>query len=184
MTKELSPEVCIEFRNADKGNRYVDMSWLDLTVPWEDVTKTLDNAMRNAPLAMNDTFPCDYAITEVNDMCGLQFEQYEKLEHVHMLAQLVVKHGPAFALWYEHDRPSNKTASEMEDAFLCAYAGCFMSPGDYARQLNKYENWYKAMPPGVECYLDWASVERDMESRDIWKVDRDCHVYVFLCQHS
>jgi len=116
---------------------------------------------------------CDYAIHDHEDFCGLCIGEFDGLERVARLAELVEEHGEAFAKWFDNEGRNaldDGLGREFEDAYL----GEFRSVEGYADDYLESTGMLDQIPENLRGYFDSAAFGRDLVlGGDIWTADAD-----------
>ncbi|MEL6164677.1 MAG: antirestriction protein ArdA, partial [Cyanobacteria bacterium J06628_3] len=88
---------CLSAYNAG----YLHGLWIDGTQEPEDIEDDIKWMLSWSPVA--DTEPCDeFAIHDYECWEGIELSEYEDIETVSELAQLLEEHGKAYTVYYHH----------------------------------------------------------------------------------
>ncbi len=138
---------------------------------WIDATQDADD-IREQIAAMLHPGNEEWAIHDYDNFLGLNLDEYEPIERVAMLAQLVDEHGEAFTIWYANDPYSLKEmdADELASDFGEAYQGVYADLADYAEEVySSLYNLDKELPEPFRNYIDWEALGRDLDlGGDVW----------------
>ena len=99
----------------------------------------------------------EWAIHDYEGFGGLTIHEYEPIERVAELAQLIEEHGPAFATYADNVGTDYTT----EDDFLDHYQGEWDSEKAYGENLFD-ELYLNEVPEHVRPYIDYESFTRDL----------------------
>lgn len=122
----------------------------------------------------------EWAIHYYEGFGEIKLSEYESLENVSALAQLLEEHGSAFAAWWAND--SSYDLDDAEYAFTEQYQGEWDSLEDYAREWLKDTGAFSEMTELAERYFNLEVYARDLQySGDVWTADAGGGaIYVFL----
>ena len=144
-------------------------AWIDVTTP-EDIWREVSAMLRASPEEGAEEF----SIHDYEGFEGLTLSEWESFEHVCALADFIGEHG---ALGAKLIRETGGL-EEAQDAFG-NYAGCHRSLAEFAEQL--WGETGEAIPKGLEPYIDWEAMARDMElSGDVFTIETgfdETHVF-------
>ncbi len=112
----------------------------------------------------------EWAIHDYEGFEGLSLNEFEDVYVVGEIAQLIAKHGVAFAAWYGNEDHRNEDIEDYEERFEDAYQGKFDDLADYAQQLAEDSgdvNFDELTWP-LSC-IDWNHAGRELVvGGDIW----------------
>lgn len=93
----------------------------------------------------------------IHDYAGIpsSFGEHPDLDKIAEWVEMVEEHGEA---WEEYVNVIGEDYATPE-GFRDSYCGCYKSPEDYAEELY---NECHDIPEYLQCYIDWASVARDL----------------------
>ncbi len=117
----------------------------------------------------------EWAIHDYEGFCGLQIREYEDIDQISELAQLVSEHGDAFAAYAEHVEIDYATA----DGFQDAYCGQYQSEREYAEQYIDDCYDLDRMMGDLATYFDYERFARDLFLSDMYSVSSSDGVHVF-----
>ena len=154
---EETPKIYVACLSAYNAG-YLHGLWIDGTQQPEDIEDDIKWMLSWSPVA--DTEPCDeWAIHDYECWQGIQLSEYEDIETVSELAQLLEEHGKAYAVYYQHYGNNYATEEDFKDRYL----------GEYEDEKDfVYQMW-------EECgkiqqleelnistfYIDWKAITRD-----------------------
>ena len=117
----------------------------------------------------------EWAIHDYDNFGGIRLSEFEDIERVAELGQLIAEHGPAFAAYANHVGVDYAT----EEGFEEAYCGEWESEEAYAEELFD-ELYAHEIPEHLRCYVDYEAFSRDLFINDNYSVDcPEGGVYVF-----
>jgi antirestriction protein len=109
----------------------------------------------------------EWAIHDYDNFGGLRLSEFEDIERVAELGQLIAKHGAAFAAYAGHVGEDFAT----EEGFEEANCGEWESEKAYAEEL--FDELYLAdVPDHIQGYIDYEAFSRDLFINDCYSVDR------------
>jgi antirestriction protein len=117
----------------------------------------------------------EWAIHDYEGFGGVKLGEYEDLEEVARIGELLNEHGPLFGKLVDHfGRDVDESVRAMEEN----YAGEFDSLSDWAQQFAEDTGSADCGP--YSNYIDWESVARDAEMNgDVFTIETDGKVHVF-----
>ncbi|MEO8212369.1 MAG: antirestriction protein ArdA [Myxococcales bacterium] len=118
----------------------------------------------------------EWAIHDFEGFHGVRLAEYESIEKVSDIANLIAEHGQLGADLISHCDSSDAAREALDDN----YQGSFASPADWAEQLLADSGDLAQIPERLRGYFDFESYARDAElSGDIFviEVDRQHHVF-------
>jgi antirestriction protein len=118
----------------------------------------------------------EWAIHDFEGFHGLRLAEYESIEKVSDIANLIAEHGQLGADLISHCDSSDAARESLDDN----YQGSFDSPAAWAEQLLEDSGDLAQIPERLRGYFDFESYARDAElSGDIFviEVDRQHHVF-------
>jgi antirestriction protein len=148
-------------------------AWIDCDQDTEAIWEEINEMLKNSPELDAE----EWAIHCYENWQGIEIGEYESIERVAELAELLVEHGKAFAAYYQ-DYGDYSTEEDFSDRYL----GQYESEEDFVYEqwkedgrLNQLENL------GInECWIDWEAIARDWFIDSYHSVDVGYkQVYVF-----
>jgi len=142
--------------------------WIDADQDEEQVMTEIQDMLRSSP----EPGAGDWAIHDYEGFCGVHIRENELIESVARLAALIVKHGPAFAAYY------NARVGDLdyaEDTFEEAYQGEYGSEEEFAESICSGIS----MPDFLLPYIDYKKMADDMLMNDYFSVKHDGKIYIF-----
>lgn len=166
---------------SDYNAGYLHGEWIDATQDAEDIQNDVGAMLEASPTAKAEGLPAkEWAIHDYDGFHGINLSEWESFQTVSALAQLLEKHGSAFAAWWAND--SSHDLYDAEDAFTEQYQGEWDSLEDYAREWLEDTGAFSEMTELAERYFNLEVYARDLQySGDVWTADAGGgSIYVFL----
>ncbi|MHC4398936.1 MAG: antirestriction protein ArdA [Planctomycetota bacterium] len=117
----------------------------------------------------------EWAIHDYEDFGGLGLSEFEDIDRVAELGQLVAEHGAAFGAYANHVGVDYASAEGFQEA----YCGEWDSEEAYAEELFD-ELYAHDIPENLRFYIDYEKFARDLFINDCYAVDcPDGGVFVF-----
>jgi antirestriction protein len=139
----------------------------DSDIIWEEIREMLKESPE--PIAE------DWAIHDYENFGDLRISEYADIEKVAECAQLLEKHGLAFAAYASYVGEDYATEESFEDA----YCGEWDSEKAYAEDLFD-ECYAHDIPENLRFYMDYEAFARDLFIGDCFSIDSgNGTVYVF-----
>jgi antirestriction protein len=165
---EAKPRIYVACLAAyNQGHLHGD--WIDADE--DDIQEEIQAMLADSPIPGAE----EWAIHDHEGFEGLRLDEYESIERVAQLGQLIAEHGPAFAAYAGHIGTDYAT----EESFQEAYCGEWDSERAYAEDLFD-ELYLHDVPDHVQPYIDYDSFSRDLFISDNFSVDNpNGGVFVF-----
>jgi antirestriction protein len=146
-------------------------AWIDANQDADAIHEEIQAMLAKSPEPMSE----EWAIHDYEGFGALQLSEFEDIERVAELGQLVAEHGPAFAAYASHVGRDFATAEGFQEA----YGGQWESEIAYAEDLFD-ELYAYDIPENLRCYVDYEAFSRDLFINDCYSVDcPEAGVYVF-----
>jgi antirestriction protein len=141
---------------AAYNNGHLHGAWIDATQDADDIQAEIQDMLCDSPESDAE----EWAIHDHEGFCGIRLSEYEDIERVAELAQLLSEHGEAFAAYINNVGTSYASSEEFEES----YQGCWASEEDFAYQQWEDCGQLDALKKaGInESYIDWERVARDL----------------------
>jgi antirestriction protein len=118
----------------------------------------------------------EWAIHDYEGFHGRCLAEYESIETVADIANMIAEHGPLGAELLAHCDSPEAAREAVNDN----YQGAFDSPAHWAEQLLEDSGDLAQIPERLRGYFDFESYARDAElSGDIFVIEVDRHHHVF-----
>lgn len=158
--------------------------WIDLEGLEKDDVWMVINAMlkrSKEPIAE------EFAIHDYEGFMGYSLHEYESIDSVVKIAEFLGEHGEAGASYLDNDSTrAQLEPSELEEAFIESYSGCWESEKDYAYDTVKELGFPNGGPrldedglDSIYSYIDWEHVAQEF-LMDGWSHrDSEGNVHIF-----
>lgn len=151
--------------------------WIDCNQCAEYIMADIDQILASSPTLEAE----EWAIHDFENWHGIDIDEYENVEKLAMLAELLQIHGPAFAAYY-NDESSEVDKTTLSEGFEENYVGEYKSEEDFAyhlwEELGTLDELEKLNIS--ESYLDWNAISRDIFIDSYWSHEVTYNeVYVF-----
>lgn len=156
-TDEETPKIYVACLSAYNAG-YLHGLWIDGTQQPEDIEDDIKWMLSWSPVA--DTESCDeWAIHDYECWEGIQLSEYEDIEKVSELAQLLEEHGKAYAVYFQHYGNNYATEEDFKDRYL----GEYEDEKDFVNQMweecGKIQQLEELNIPAF--YIDWKAIVQD-----------------------
>lgn len=168
MTAELTPRVYVACLAA-YNNGHLHGRWIDANQDADTIREEVAEMLKASPIPQAE----EWAIHDYEDFGGIKLSESEGFEEVARLAELLEKHGKAFAAYAGYIG-----GEATEGGFEEAYHGHHSSEQAYVEELVSELYSEKELGP-LANYIDYESYARDLFMGDYTSVDGDGGVYVF-----
>jgi len=147
--------------------------WIDCNQSADEIWGEINQMLANSPEPDAE----DWAIHDYENWQGISIREYEDVERLAELAQMLEEHGQAFGAYCSY-YGSDATAEDFSDR----YRGKYESEEDFV-----YEQWQECgklaqlQQIGIsESYIDWEAIARDWFIDSYYSVEVSFErVYVF-----
>jgi antirestriction protein len=136
--------------------------WIDADQDADAIHEEIREILAESPVPGAE----EWAIHDHEDFGGLRLSEFEDIERVADMGQLIAEHGPAFAAYAADVGPDHAT----EEGFQDAYCGQWESEVAYAEELFD-ELYAHDIPENLRCYVDYEKFARDLFINDCFGVD-------------
>lgn len=167
MTKNNPPQIyvaCLAAYNSGK----LHGTWIDAAQDAEDVREEIQQMLKDSPAPHAE----EWAIHDFENWHGLTLSEHEDIEQLAAIAQLIAKHGAAYAGYIAYMGKEYATAEAFQDI----YCGEHDSEADFAEQHYRE---CQSIPAFLESYIDWEHVANDLFISDFFSVTCDGSTHVF-----
>lgn len=124
----------------------------------------------------------EWAIHDYEEFGTLRLSEFEDIESVAKVAELIVGHGPVFAGLVSHFGGLPEGLEEASSAMEHDYCGEFRSIADYAAHLVEEcsGSFLKQLPEFVRYHIDYEGIANDMQyGGEIFTVEVCGKIHVF-----
>lgn len=175
-SNRLTPRIYVASL-ADYTAGYLHGRWIDANQPLEAIREQVAEMLSQSRQLIAE----EWAIHDYENFGGLHLSEYEDLEHVARVAQLMAEHGPLFADLVSHFGGTSgidEALHYMEEG----YRGAFNNLADYAQELVEdcYGDLIRSLPNFIAYHIDYDGIANDMElGGDVFTIELDGKVHVF-----
>ncbi|HWB53517.1 MAG TPA: antirestriction protein ArdA [Tepidisphaeraceae bacterium] len=151
---------------------------------WIDASQDVEGIRADiAAMLKESTEPIaeEWAIHDYEGFGCLRLSEYEDIEMVASVAQLIEEHGEVFAGLVNH-LGGLEYLDDARRTMEEGYCGEFDSVEDYARESveDAYADVLEKLPDFIRYNIDWEAIGRDFElGGDIFTIEIDYRVHVF-----
>lgn len=151
--------------------------WIDANQPAEAIHQQIAEMLGESRELVAE----DWAIHDYENFGGLRLSEYESIESVTTIAQLIDEHGAVFAEVVNYFGGASNVEEarvHMEDG----YRGAFDSVADFAQEFVEdcYSDLLKDLPYFIRYHIDFEGIGDDMElGGDIFAISCEGKIHVF-----
>lgn len=151
---------------SDYNSGILHGAWIDATQDADDIQEAVNAMLAESPAAkQHGDIAEEWAIHDF-DFGGIKLGESESFETVSTLANLLEKHGEAFAIFWNNGQCND--ASEAGNAFEEAYLGVYDSGVAFVEQWLDDTGGLDKMPEDLRPYFDYEAYARDAFMTDVW----------------
>lgn len=145
--------------------------WIDLEgLSQDDLQEEINQILESSPYAKQyGEVAEEWAIHDF-ELGGIRISEYESLDTIVSIVELLTEHGEAFAIYYNNVDDLESAKTHFEDA----YQGEYDSFLDYATETFD-ELYAHSIPEGLRIYIDYAAFARDLNAEGYFI--EDGHVF-------
>lgn len=162
-------------------------TWLDAATEPDELWDSINRMLAASPTTARYGDPAEeWAIHDYENFGPIALSEWGRIEHVATLARGIVRHGNAFAAWWDLDQRSDDDGGDIESQFENQYLGQYTYLSDYVDQylddIGFDVDDMPGVPESIQPYviIDTAAMARDLEAGGaISTVEGDGGVYVF-----
>jgi len=158
---------------AAYNNGKLHGAWIDCDQDAEAIWDEINEMLKNSPEPDAE----EWAIHDFENWQGIEIGEYESIERVAELAELLEEHGKAFAAYHQY---YGEYATEED--FSDRYLGQYESEEDFVyEQWNQDGRLDQLEKMGIhDSWIDWEAIARDWFIDSYHSVDVSYkQVYVF-----
>ncbi|MGF1979777.1 MAG: antirestriction protein ArdA [Nostoc sp. CmiSLP01] len=170
-----APQIYVACLSA-YNNGFLHGMWIDCTQDTEDIQEDIEWMLSWSPCRNYEACE-EWAIHDFQNWCGIHIDEYESIEKLAELAQILSEHGAAYAAYYEYD----SSEASVED-FQEHYWGEYENEQDFVYDQLEQQGLIKNLEDmGIPSfYLDFKAIARDWFIDDYYSVEESYNkVYVF-----
>lgn len=154
MTEDRTPRIycaCLSAYNNGK----LHGTWIDCDQDADAIKAEIEEMLTNSPEPDAE----EWAIHDLENWQGIDIGEFEEIERLAELAQMLAEHGEAFAAYYRY----YGSDATLED-FTEHYLGEYKSEEDFAYELWQESGLVKQLEDLKVCdsYIDWEAIARDL----------------------
>lgn len=141
--------------------------WIDATQDADEIQADINWMLSWSPVCNYEACE-EWAIHDYENWQDIQLNEYEDIERISELANLLEEHGKAFAVYYQY----YGSDTSLED-FQESYLGQFEDEEDFVYQMwDECGTLKKLEELGISTYyIDWKAIARDWFISDFYSVE-------------
>ena len=153
MTQDQTPRIYVACLST-YVNAKLHGCWIDCDQDADDIWEEINEMLAQSPEPDAE----EWAIHDFENWHGIQLSEYESIERIAELAQLLEEHGKAFALYCQY-YDSDVSAEDFQDRYL----GKYEDEEDFVYQMWEQDGRLKQLEELNinESYIDWSAITRD-----------------------
>ncbi|MBD2254795.1 antirestriction protein ArdA [Nostoc parmelioides] len=170
-----APQIYVACLSA-YNNSFLHGMWIDCTQDASDIQEDIEWMLSWSPCRNYEACE-DWAIHDFQNWHGIHLDEYESIEKLAELAQILSEHGAAYAAYYEYD----SSEASVED-FQEHYWGEYENEQDFVYDQLEQQGLIKNLEDmGIPSfYLDFEAIARDWFIDSYYSVEESYKkVYVF-----
>lgn len=171
MTEDQTPRIYVACLSAYCSGR-LHGTWINCDRNAENIWAEIQQMLSHSPEPDAE----EWAIHDSENWQGIEIGEYEDIERIAELAEILVEHGAAFGAYCKY---CGSDVSSEE--FTEHYMGEYKSEEDFVRDRWDDEGKLSQLETiGInEDYIDWEAITRDWFIDSYYSADVDGKVYVF-----
>jgi len=155
-------------------NGHLHGRWIDANQAPEDIHEEIREMLADSPVAGAEEF----ALHDQEGFGSVSFSEYEDIEAVSALAELISEFGEAVASTVWNHVSGN--AAEAQRLLEDCYQGSWDSLEAWAEELLSSSGELDQVPESLRPYIDVEAYARDLElNGDVFTVEDGISVHVF-----
>lgn len=172
-TKTAPPRIYVACLAA-YNNGDLHGAWIDCDQDAEEINKEIKAMLEQSPEEDAEEF----AIHDFDEWQGIRLGEYESIDKVAELAALIIKHGKAFAVHYNH-YGSDSNEETFDNSYQCECE----SETAFIRDLWEEDGRLAEIQKlGIsDHWIDWEAIARDEFINSYWSEKVDRKTYIFSC---
>lgn len=153
MTQDQTPRIYVACLSA-YNNALLHGEWIDCDQDSSDIQEEINQMLAQSPEPDAE----EWAIHCYENWEGIEISEHESIERIAELAELLEKHGKAFAVYYDHYGDY-----ATEEDFQDRYMGKYEDEEDFVYQMwDECGTLKKLEELNInESYIDWSAIARD-----------------------
>ena len=156
-TDDEKPKIYVACLSA-YNNGYLHGLYIDATQEPDDILDDIKWMLSWSPVINIE--PCEeWAIHDYECWEGIKLSEYEDIERVSKLAQLLAEYGKAYAIYYEHYGEEYATEEDFQDRYL----GEYEDKEDFVYQSWENDGRIQQLEEIniPTFFIDWKAIARD-----------------------
>ena len=160
---------------ASYNNGHLHGEWIDVTQGYDSVMDDIQDMLENSPIPDAE----EWAIHDHAGFEGATIGQYDDIEEVCRLAELIEEHGEPFVLFYNDSRDLDSAEEHFEEA----YQGEWDSEEEFTMNLIEETTDLTDIPDFIRHHIDWEGVAQDLFIDDYWSEEMSDGSIVVCSRH-
>lgn len=159
---------------AAYNNGKLHGEWIDANQDPAEIREEIQEMLKTSPERNEE----EWAIHDYEGFGKIKIGEFEDIDKVSKIAEMIEKHGKVFAGVYSYLGDLDDAIEAMEERYL----GQFKSLEDWAYQWAEDTGDIKSIPKQYENYIDWEAIGRDADlNGDIFTVEGEHYdeIHVF-----
>ena len=145
--------------------------WIDLDgLSTDEIQEEINQILQSSPYTKQYGEAAEEWAIHDFELGGIRISEYESLDTIASIVELLSEHGEAFAIYYNNVDDLEFAKTHFEEA----YQGQYDSFLDYATQIFD-ELYAHSIPEGLRYYIDYAAFARDLDAEGYFI--EDGHVF-------
>lgn len=170
-----APQVYVACLSAYNNGKLHGM-WIDCTQDADEIQDDIEWMLSWSPCHNYEACE-EWAIHDFQNWYGIHIDEYESIEKLAELAQILSEHGAAYAAYYEYD-----SSEASVEGFQEYYWGEYESKEDFVYDQLEQQGLIKNLEDmGIPSfYLNFEAIARDWFIDSYYSVDESYNkVYIF-----
>lgn len=170
MNDNLRPKIYVACLAA-YNNSYLHGCWINADRDINDIHNEIESMLANSPVENAE----EWAIHDFDCFGDISLDEYESLDTVNSLAQLIVEHDLVAGKLFEY---YGNNIDEVERTLEENYHGAWDSKMDFAESLfnDCYSN---EIPENILFYIDYQKFSDDLFIDDYFSINVNHEIHVF-----
>lgn len=170
MNHSITPSIYVACL-ASYNDGVLHGEWIDV-IDESYVNEAIQTMLDNSPIEEAEEF----AIHDYEGFGSFEVHEYESIDDVCELADLMGEHGEIITSLYSYHGDIETAKETLENH----YYGEHRSEKDFA--IDLFDDLYAhEVPEPIQSYIDYDSFCRDVFINDFYSVESDSGVHVFAC---
>ncbi|MEM1392732.1 MAG: antirestriction protein ArdA [Cyanobacteria bacterium P01_H01_bin.150] len=160
------------------NDSYLHGLWIDATQEPDDILDDIKWMLSWSPVIYTE--PCEeWAIHDYECWEGIKLSEYEDIETVSELAQLLKEYGTAYAVYYQHYGSYYSTEEDFQNRYL----GEYEDEEDFVYRMWESNGMIQQLEEIniPTFYIDWKAIARDWFINDYFSIKASHkETYIFI----